>query len=172
MTEGLGYHVGRFFRGLTPGLVSLSMAILALVPMTIPQYGWVAPNLALIPVYFWAIHQPGYHPASVAFGVGVFFDLIAHTPLGLNALVLVAVYWLALSQRRLFMGQPFVVMWSGFILVAVGASGLSWLVASLYAMTAMPAGPLVVQALLVSALFVPVSWCLSHLHYALLPAEG
>jgi rod shape-determining protein MreD len=48
-------------------------------------------------------------------------------------MMLLLVYVLAFSQRRLFLGQPFLVVWWGFMMIAAGAMALGWILAGFVA---------------------------------------
>ena len=46
-------------------------------------------------------------------------------PLGAGTAVLLGVHVITESQRRVFVGQPFIVVWWGFMMVGAGAMGAS-----------------------------------------------
>ena len=119
-------------RNLTPFGLTLVLVILSVVPLHLPNFQQVAPGLALMAVYHWAIYRPNLLPASVVFLIGVLQDALMGLPIGVSALVFLTVYGVVLSQRRFFAGKSFVIVWLGFALVAAGAAFLSWLLVSAF----------------------------------------
>lgn len=119
-------------RNLTPFGLTLVLVILSVVPLHLPDFQRVAPGLALMAVYHWAIYRPNLLPASVVFLIGVLQDALTGLPLGVSALVFLTVYGVVLSQRRFFAGKSFVIVWLGFAMVAAGAAVQSWLLVSVF----------------------------------------
>ena len=77
------------------------------------------------------LHRPDLLPAVVVFLVGLMQDALDGEPFGVPAFVLIAVYWLVVSQQRHFRGRPFLVVWSGFAAAALMADILRWILVSL-----------------------------------------
>ena len=130
MRSGLWYRFEGAVRGLTPFILTLLLAMLTVVPLRIPDFAQVTPSLTVIAVYYWSIYRPDLLPLAAVFGVGLFQDALAGTPLGLTALVLISVQYAVISQRRFFHGKSFLVEWWGFMLVAPVAALASWLLAA------------------------------------------
>ena len=65
--------------------------------MRIPGYAEIAPVLALMAVYHWAIYRPNLMPLWSIFVLGVLQDLLSGVPLGLYILVFLTVYGVVLS---------------------------------------------------------------------------
>ena len=106
-------------------------------------------------------------PAFV-FGVGLLQDLLSGSPLGLNALVLLAVHGAVVSQRRYFLASTFSLMWFGFGLVVIGAAILQWMAYSAYYATVMRIDAAFAQSLLMLALFPLMAWVFIRIHRAFL----
>src|ERR1700677_1114140 len=83
-----------------PFAVTLLFVLLGVVAWPLPYLGEVAPPLALIAVYYWAIHRPDLFRPYMAFLVGLLNDALHYLPLGLSALVFVGMHQLVFSQRR------------------------------------------------------------------------
>jgi rod shape-determining protein MreD len=92
-------------------------------------------------------------PAWAAFGIGLLHDIIAGTPFGVNALVMVLVQGVSASQRKFFLGKSFMVAWWAFGLLAAGSSVLSWLMMSSLTGRLIDLGPAFFQYMLTLALF-------------------
>ena len=150
-----------FMRALVPGAATVLLVFVAATRLGVPFLPAVSPFLALGAVYFWGIYYPALMPGWVAFAVGLLQDLLTGSPAGLTALILLLARELAVSQRRVVLGQTFGVEWAGFVLVAVGAAVVSWMLADLYAGAFVRLDPLVVQGLLTVALYPGLSWLLT-----------
>lgn len=118
-------------RHLLPFCLTLLLVLIDAMPTRLPGFAMVAPLLPLIGVYYWSIHRPELLPPSSAFLLGLVNDIIGGTPLGVTALVFLVLQGLASSQRRFFLGKPFLVAWWGFTLVAIGSVTAQWVLVSL-----------------------------------------
>jgi len=140
-------------------VVVFLLLLISTFPFTIARIGEIRPSFLLIAVYYWAVMRPGTLPAPWAFGVGLAFDLVAGYPLGLTALQLVLAQWLTTTQRKFLLGQPFIIIWAGFALVAAGAGALQWALFSLFEFRLLAVQPCIASALLTAAIYplaVPV----------------
>lgn len=161
-------RLDRMGRNLAPFAVTVMLVLLGLVPLRIPHYTPVAPLLTLMAVYYWSIHRPDLLRPSAVFAIGLLQDLLSGGPLGLNALMLLAVHGVVLSQRRYFLASTFALMWFGFALIVVGAALLQWTAFSVLdgALLAMDAA--FAQAMLTLALFPILAWLFVRIHRAFL----
>ena len=168
MRSGLWHRFEIAVRGLTPFVITLSLAMLTIIPLRIPDFAPVTPALTVISVYYWSIYRPDLLPMAAVFGVGLFQDALAGTPLGLTALVLILVQYVVIAQRRFFHSKTFLVEWWGFLLVAPGAALVSWLLASLYFGVFVAVRPLGFQLLLSIALYPCLAWLFARIQHYLL----
>jgi rod shape-determining protein MreD len=145
---------------LVPALVTLACVFVARIPFGVPGLGSIMPLLPLAAVFFWSIRRPDMLTPLIVFGLGLVDDALAGTPFGLGALILMAVRWIAVGQRRVFLGKPFALMWWGFATVASVAAAGAWIVGGLARGTLPPAGPLAAQLALALVLFPVVAWVL------------
>ena len=148
----------RVLRTLLPGLVTLLAVLIMVLPLGVSFAAVVTPFLSLMAVYYWSIYRPDLLPPAAVFAIGVLQDILTGGPVGLLALVLLLVQALAVSQRRILLGQAFSVEWAGLLLVAAGAGLVSWLLACVYFLALVPPLPFVVQALITAALYPLGSW--------------
>ena len=155
-------------RHLVPFGITLILLLLTAVPTRLPDFASIAPMLPLMGVYYWAIYRPDLLPAWSAFLIGLLYDIIAGTPLGVNALVLLLVQDTAASQRRFFLAKSFLVSWWAFALLAGGATGLSWLLITLLSARAIAPSPVFFQYLMTLGLFPVLTWALARTQLALL----
>jgi len=160
MTSGLWQRMDLLARQLTPSILTLALVVLNAVPLHLPELSRIAPLLPLMAIYHWAIFRPRLLPASVVFLIGVLQDVLGGTPVGVNALVFLAVYGAVLSQKRFLTGKSFAILWLGFALIAAGAMALSWLVVSALSVTLVEPRTVIFQYLLTLGLFPAVAWLL------------
>jgi len=148
----------RGIRGLTPFVTTLALVLLGTLPLPLPGFTTVMPWLTLMAVYYWSIYRPDLLPLVATFLLGLVQDSLSGTPLGLNVSVLLVVQGVVVSQRRFFHGKSFMVVWSGFAVLASGAVALNWVLAmAFYAALASPT-PALFQLVLTVALFPCLTW--------------
>lgn len=155
-------------RHMVPVGVTLFLLLLTAVPSRIPGFAAIFPMLPLMGVYYWAIYRPDLLPAWVAFLVGLLYDMIAGTPVGVNALVMLLVQGTSASQRKFFLGKSFAVAWWAFGLLAAGAVGLAWLLVSVLGGRAVDPAPVMFEYLLTLAVFPLLTWALARTQMAFL----
>jgi rod shape-determining protein MreD len=142
----------------TPPVLTLALVLLGLVPTGLPYVDPVTPAFAVIAVYYWSIYRPEHLPAGVVFVLGLVQDALGGTPLGMSSLVLLAVFGLGVSQRRVFIGKSVLVEWWGFLLVGSAAVAASWVLANLFYETIIDPRPAITQAVITIAAYPCVAW--------------
>ena len=140
-------------REMLPGFFALLLVLVSVVPLPLPQYGRVASALALTAVYYWSLERPNLFPPAIAFELGLLQDLLTGSAIGVTALIFVAVQWVVRTQRRFLIGQPFVLVWWGFLLVALLAAVAEWLLFCLLNFVITPIEPAILRAGIAIALF-------------------
>lgn len=108
-------------RAAVPLTLTLVVVVLEVVPLRLPSYAVIAPDLVLMAVFYWTVHRPDLLRAWGAFMVGLLDDILTGTPLGVSSLVLLLVHWTIISQHRMFRGMSFALLWFSFAIVAAGA---------------------------------------------------
>ncbi len=155
-------------RSITPFGLTLFLVVLSVVPTRIPDYAEIAPVLALMSVYHWAIYRPNLMPLWAVFILGFLQDLLSGVPLGLYIIVFLTVYGVVLSQRRFFAGKSFMLYWLGFGIIAFGAALESWMLASLWNLTLLKFETVFFQYLVSLGIFPIVAWIFLRWQQALL----
>lgn len=145
-------------RNFSPLAITLCLVMICVLPMHVPGFGSIVPALSLMAVYYWSIFRPDLMSVFAVFCVGLFQDILFGLPLGVSALVLLLVRLTVVSKRRFFMGNSFLVMWWGFMLVAAGAQALTWEFLSILNARMIYPAPLIFQYLLTLALFPCFTW--------------
>ncbi len=158
----------RVARSLWPFVLSLLLVVASVLPIQLSDFGRVAPNLAIMATFYWAIYRPDLFPASAAFVLGLWLDLLTGAPVGINALVLLLVHWAITSQRRFFQGKSFGVVWWAFALTISGAMALFWVLSAVYHLTLIDPSPVVFQLLLTIAVFPFLTWLLARTQHVVM----
>ncbi len=158
MTSGLWHRLDLLARQLTPAVLTLVLVIINVLPLHIPGFSRVAPLLPLMAVYHWAIFRPRLLPAYLVFLIGLLQDVLTGTPIGVNALVLLAVYGAVLSQKKFFIGKSFFILWLGFSVIAAGALAVNWGLISVLNLTLVEPRTVIFQYLLTLGFFPAVAF--------------
>ncbi len=123
---GFFWFLQQLWRAL-PLLVTLGTMLVAMVPMNLMQGLLPAPDLALIAIFFWAIHGPAFLPPWAVFALGLSQDFATGTPIGFWAVTYLFAYGFTLSQRVFFRGRTGVGVWLGFAIVALLTAAVAWI---------------------------------------------
>lgn len=168
MKPSIWTRMDAWVRHLVPFSVTLMLLLLTVVPTRLPGFAGISPMLPLMGVYYWAIYRPDLLPAWVAFVIGLLYDVIGGTPLGVNALVMLLVQGVSASQRKFFLGKSFMVAWWAFGLLAAGAVGLAWLLTTVLIGRPVDPLPVMFEYMVTLSLFPPLTWALARTQMALL----
>ena len=171
MLAALWQRLDQGARLVVPFASACGFALIGVIAWPLPSFGEVAPPLALIAVYYWAIYRPDLFRPGMAFAIGLLNDALHFLPLGLTALVFVGVHQLVLRQRRFFAGHSFFVVWWGFALTALIAMFAEWALLCIVRWQMFPVLPVLLQTLLAIVIFPLPSWLLIRLQRAALTAS-
>jgi len=153
-----------FLREATPMAVTAVLAVLSVVPLGIPGYPTVVPGFTAMAAFYWAVFRPDLQPTTALFLIGLLQDVLAATPMGFTPLGLLLVHALALSQRRAFIGKPFVLAWVGFMAIQGIVSVLSYILVCAMSLRLLWPEPAIFQYLLTVMLFPLVAWIFVRIH--------
>lgn len=142
---------------LAPFMSALFLLILGTLPLRLPYLGPITPDFAIMAAFYWAVHRPSSMPAPAIFILGLISDMLGGSPFGVGVLVLLVAYWVTCSQRRLFVGRPFWVVWWGFSMVSAAAVLLTWIVVCLLWVQFVDPAPALFSYLLGVGLYPAVS---------------
>lgn len=151
-------------RHLMPAVTTLFLVLLSVVPLGIPGYAHVTPALTLMSVFYWVVYRPDLMPPSLVFVVGLAEDLLNGYPLGLTAIVLLAVYGITGTQRATFLSKPFFIVWGGFVVISFGASVLGWMLMSIFSFSWIFPDTVLFRFALTAALFPAAAWIFVRIH--------
>lgn len=157
-----------WLRHFVPFSITLVLLLMTAVPTRFSGFAGITPMLPLMGVYYWAIYRPDLLPPWAAFALGLLYDIVSGTPLGVNAMVLLLVQGVTVTQRRFFLAKTFLVAWWSFALLAGAATGLSWLLVSVISHHALDPAPAMVEYLVTLGLFPLLTWVLARTQMAFL----
>jgi rod shape-determining protein MreD len=109
--QGLWHHLDLIAHNLSPFAITALLVMAGVVPLGLPDLAPIFPALALIAVYYWAVHRPDLMPVWAVFLIGLFQDLLNGGPLGVGVIALLVVHAMVGSLRRYFVGASLPVLW-------------------------------------------------------------
>lgn len=171
MNRQLWLRLDSSARRMTPVALTFVLVLVGAVPLHIPGLSPVVPLFSLMAVYHWAVFRPDLMPASAVLVIGILADALSGAPVGVYAIVFLAVYGAVVSQRRFLAGKTFAIVWLGFALIAAGASTLAWLFVSMLEASLVAPRAALFQYMLTLGTFPLVAWLLLRWQLAVLPAE-
>ena len=171
MTETIWQRLEHGGRLAVPLLSAVVCVLLGSIVWPLPYLGSVAPPLALMAIYYWALHRPDLLRPGMVFVIGLLHDVVNFLPLGLSAMLFVAAHQLIYRNRRFFVGHSFLMMWSGFILTVTGTMFLQWLLMCLIRWQMIPVLPIMMQMGFAIVFFPLPCWLLIALQRLTLNVE-
>src|SRR3954468_7256487 len=130
----LGQQIDLALRRSIPVALAVLLLFLGLLPWNTHGLGPINANLVLIPIYYWTLYRPRLMSVWAVAALGLIGDLLGVTPLfGAEMLTALVGYRVAASQRRVFAGAPFIIVWAGFLLMSALAGAAQWLVVAIFA---------------------------------------
>lgn len=128
----VGQQLDLAFRRSIPVSLALLMLFVGVLPWNTTTLSPVNTNLVLIPIYYWTLYRPRLMSIWAVATLGLIGDLLGVTPfLGVEMLTVLVGYRVAVSQRKVFAGAPFIFVWAGFLLMSAVAGAVQWLLVAL-----------------------------------------
>ena len=155
-------------RTLSPVVVALLLMLLLMVPLRLPNFGTIAPPIVLMATFYWAVYRPDLVGPVAIGGLGLVQDVIAGTPIGMNAFICLIAYSTVVSQRQLFLAHGFFILWWGFALTALIAGFMGWAINSVMHFAMVPFDPVLYQSAAAISLFPPAAWLFGRVQRAFL----
>jgi rod shape-determining protein MreD len=155
---------------LLPAATTLLAAVISVLPLQIPGYAALTPIFTLMATYHWTIYRPDLLPPAALFGIGLTEDLLAGSPIGVNALLLLLTRVAVLSYRRYFVNRNFPFVWTGFTLLAVTAMLGLWGLHCILDLSLLDFRNAVIRAALTVAIFPLASFMLGRAQRATMGA--
>ncbi|HWD58931.1 MAG TPA: rod shape-determining protein MreD [Stellaceae bacterium] len=155
---------------LLPVATTLLAAVISVLPLQIPGYAALTPVFTLMAAYHWTIYRPDLLPPWALFAIGLVEDLLAGSPMGVNALLLLLTRIAVLGQRRYFVNRTFPFVWTGFtLLTAVAMLGL-WCLHCILDLSLLDFRNAMIRAALTIAMFPMASFMLGRAQRAMIGA--
>lgn len=121
-----------YFYFLLPSLFATLITILSTVHLHMNVVSGVMPIFLSICIYYWCVYNPDFFPKWFVLAIGIFYDLIHGTPIGITSLVNLILWWMVVQQRRFLVKENFPVIWGVFIIYSFGVCLLTWILNCLY----------------------------------------
>ena len=153
-----------------PVATTLLAAVISVLPLQIPGYAALTPVFTLMAAYHWTIYRPDLLPPLALFAIGLTEDLLAGSPIGVNALLLLVTRMAVLVQRRHFVNRTFPFVWTGFTLLTVVAMVGLWVLHCLLNLTLLDFRGTIIRAALTIAIFPLASFLLGRAQRAVMGA--
>lgn len=158
MKQGLLSRLETSARALFPFLITMALAMVATMPLRLPELSAIMPAFSLIAVYHFTVYLPRLMPYWAAFLVGVFQDLIFGLPPGVSAIVFLTVQAIINARYRNFAKAGFSIGWCLFLAVAAVAFVLGWALTSIGLMVMLDPRPAIFQFLLTGTFYPVLTW--------------
>ena len=134
--------------------------ILSIVPLSFGILNISRPLFLVICIYHWALFQPKILGHLALFLIGLIQDIILGAPLGITSLVYIALHHIILSQRKILLHQPFLILWAVFTLPALCISLFLWTAGSALTLSVLPILPVILEFLLTILCYPLIIWIL------------
>src|SRR5580692_865795 len=151
-----------------PVATTLFAALISVLPVQIPGYAALTPVFTLMAAYHWTIYRPDLLPPMALFAIGLTEDLLAGSPIGVNALLLLVTRIAVLGYRRYFVNRNFPFVWTGFTLLTVAAMLGLWALHCLLDLSLLDFRNAVIRAALTIAMFPLASFMLGRAQRAVM----
>jgi rod shape-determining protein MreD len=151
-----------------PVATTLLAAVVSVLPVQIPGYAALTPVFTLMAAYHWTIYRPDLLPPVALFAIGLTEDLLAGSPIGVNALLLLLTRVAVLGYRRYFINRNFPFVWTGFTLLAAAAMLGLWALHCMLDLSVLDFRNAVVRAALTVAMFPLASFMLGRAQRAVM----
>jgi len=144
----VGQQIDLALRRSIPVALAVLLLFLGLLPWNTHGLGPMNANLVLIPIYYWTLYRPRLMTVWAVAALGLLSDFLLGTLLGVNMLTFLVGYRVAVAQRKIFAGAPFIIVWAGFLLMSAIAGAVQWLVVSIFAETIVDPRPALLMYLM------------------------
>lgn len=155
---------------LLPVATTLVAAVISVLPLQIPGYAALTPVFMLMAAYHWTIYRPDLLPPAALFAVGLTEDLLAGSPIGVNALLLLLTRVAVLGYRRYFVNRNFPFVWTGFTLLTATAMVGLWALHCVLDLSLLDFRATIIRAALTVAMFPLASFALGRAQRAMMGA--
>jgi len=146
--------------------------LLNIISISMPLSITIDVPFVLMLLYYWSIYRPTLIPPLLVFAMGVCLDLLSGWPLGLNAFIFLVLRQSVTSQRVFLTGQPFIVVWLGFMVAVSSSLFLQWALFGLIRLQWVSFDPVIISIFIGIVLFPAIALVLHILHRMLPEIQG
>src|SRR3954463_13741875 len=118
LRPAVGQQIDLALRRSIPVALAVLLLFLGLLPWNTHALGPMNANLVLIPIYYWTLYRPRLMSVWAVAAIGLLSDLFGGPMIGINMASFLIGYRVAVSQRKIFAGAPFIIVWGGFLLMS------------------------------------------------------
>ena len=160
-----------FARHSFPAAGTVLLLLIVAAPLGLPGQAQLLVAASIACVFFWSLFRPSCMSPPIVFVIGLLADLLGFAPVGVNVLTLLATHGLAIRWRRFLTRQGFFLVWLAFVLVAMGAASLQWLLTCVLVLALLPGWTVLFQAALAAGLYPLLAVLLTRVHQSLAEPE-
>lgn len=142
-----------FFTNHVPKVLALLLLFISSLPWGFAGFHVFFPLVDAITIFYWCNKRPSLMPGWFIFLLGLLRDSISGAPLGMAMLANFIMRMLALSGRRYYMKENFLLLWQAFFLFIVILSLFYWGAYSFIFSTFVDIGMLTMQAIITIILY-------------------
>ncbi|MCK5374401.1 MAG: rod shape-determining protein MreD [Alphaproteobacteria bacterium] len=157
-----------FFRMSVVYLLMFLLFLFNTISIAMPISTTIDVPFIIMVIYYWSIYRPTLISPSLVFAVGICFDLLSGWPVGLNAFIFLLLRHVIVSQRLFLTGQPFAVVWIGFMMAGFVSLSMQWLLFGLIRLQWGSIEPVILASFAAILLF-PLIAVILHLSHKALP---
>jgi rod shape-determining protein MreD len=158
MTSGLFQRLDGWGRTFSPFAICLLLILVSIAPLRVPILTTASPLLPLMAVYHFGLFRPTLLPHWLVLLFGLLIDLLAGSPVGVNAVVLLMVRHFVEANQRFLVDKPFAVIWFGYALASAGAVAGIWALTCFLIWMPIDPRPAIFQYLIALALYPLAGW--------------
>ena len=170
--QSLSEYLDIFVRLCAVYVLMFLLFILNIISISAPLSITIDVPFILMMFYYWSIYRPTLIPPFLVFCAGICLDLLSGWPLGLNAFIFLILRHNVSSQRLFLTGQPFIVVWLGYMVVSGVAMFLQWMLFGLIRLQWGAIDPVILSAFIGILLFPVISLILHFSHKILPEVQG
>ncbi len=157
-------------RSCIPYAVMIILFILNMISFSTPISASIEIPFMVIIIYYWSVYRPTLLPPILIFISGICLDFISGLPVGLSSFTFLVMNNVVSEQRLFLTGQPFMVVWLGFLAVGFATLLIQWFLFGLINFEWTPLQP-VILAIISGVLLFPVISFILNLSHKVLPVQ-
>ncbi len=169
--QSIWLRLDGFARYSFPAAATVLLLLLVAAPLGLPGQAQLLVATSLACVFFWSLFRPSSMAPPQVFLIGLLVDLLGFAPIGVNVLSLLSTHGVAMVWRRFLTRQGFFLVWLAFVVVAVGAALMQWLMTCVLVLGLLPPWPVLFQAALAGGLYPLLAVLLTRAHQSLGQAD-